>query len=114
MERCSRRTLDAMRGPRTAAFSKADMMGGMPVPCYIDWDVVTLRFLNPMVENRNHLIAAGHGECSARTEIILYVDDQKCVALPHIFILNRVTEADVILGRLLKKLGTGPSSERRV
>src|SRR5262245_2310782 len=60
MERRSRRALDAMRGPRTAALFEADVMWRMPVTRYINWNVVTLRFFNPAIEDGHHLMPAGY------------------------------------------------------
>src|SRR5215813_8325705 len=75
MERRSRRALDAMRRPRTTALSEADVMCRMPVTRDINWNVLTLRFFNPAIENRHHLMATGYSECSTWTKVVLYIND---------------------------------------
>src|SRR5262245_1506354 len=90
MERRPGRALDAMWGPGTTALFEAYVTCRMPVPRHINWDVVTLRFLNPTIENRHDLITTRHRERSARPKVVLYVNDQECIALPHVSILNLV------------------------
>src|SRR5262245_26932414 len=109
MERSSGRALDAMWGPWTTTLFEADVTRRMPVTRHINRDVVTLRFFDPTIENRHYLIATRHRKRSARTKVVLYVNDQECIALPHVSILNLVITRQTSKSRKIGDKGAAPT-----
>ena len=80
MEGRSRRALHTMRRPGTAALLKADVIFRMPITRCEYRYAAGFRLCDPSVQDRDNGIALRHGESTARTEVILHIDDQKRVA----------------------------------
>src|SRR5262249_27758973 len=60
--------LHAMRRPRTTSLTETDVLFRMPVPRHVDWNMLTLRFFDPSIQDRDNLIAFRNSEGPARAE----------------------------------------------
>ena len=74
------RAFDTVRRPRAAAFFKAHVVGRMPIPGRKNRNAAGFRLGNPSIQYGNDGVAVAHSQGSARTKVILHVDDQKRIA----------------------------------
>jgi hypothetical protein len=74
--------LQAMGGPFTPLFFETDVPGRMPVAGNVDRNLTVAGDGEPVVQNRDDLVAILYGQSATRAKIILDVDHKQSVSRP--------------------------------
>src|SRR5262249_52966482 len=81
MEVCTARVLYAVPWPWPASVAEADVVGRMPITCSKYGNARAGRRGDPSIKNGYDLVTLTDSEGPSRTEIVLDVNDEKCIAL---------------------------------